>query len=308
MLDVVVLGSAAGGGFPQWNSNAPACRRARRGDAGAVRRSQAALAVSGNGHDWFILNAPPDLRLQIEATPALHPRQGLRSSPIAGVVPTGGDVDAIAGLLHLRERHRFTVYAPSRVLAAIAANPIFGVLAPDCVPRIELPLEAQMALAGASGASGLAVVAFAVPGKMPLYLETAGQDPGVSENGDAVGLEIIETATGKSFFFIPGCAAMTERLRRRLAGKALVFFDGTLWRDDEMIRQGVGSKTGRRMGHISISGEDGTIAVFRDLGVGRRIFIHLNNSNPVLLADSPERHQAEAAGWEIAHDGMEVRL
>ena len=308
MVRAVVLGSAAGGGFPQWNSNAPACRRARRGDPEARVRSQASLAVSSNNKDWVLLNASPDLRLQIEAAPQLYPCKGLRSSPITGVVLTGGDVDAIAGLLHLRERHRFNIYAPSRVLAIIAANPIFDVLAPDFVRRIELPLDERMELAGASGASGLAVIPFAVPGKLPLYLETAGQDPGLSEEGDAVGLEIIETATGKSFFFVPGCAAITEQLRARLAGSALVFFDGTLWSDDEMIRLAVGSKTGKRMGHMSMSGEDGTIAAFHDLGVGRRIFIHINNSNPVLLDDSLERHIANAAGWEIAYDGMEVTL
>ena len=308
MVVAVVLGSAAGGGFPQWNSNAPACRRARRGDASARVRSQVSLAVSANDKDWFVLNASPDLRLQIEATPQLHPREGLRSSPIAGVVLTGGDVDAIAGLLHLRERHRFDVYSPSRILAIIAANPIFDVLAPDCVRRVELPLDEGLELAGSSGASGLAVVAFAVPGKVPLYLETTGQDPGLSEEGDAVGLEVIETATGKSFFFVPGCAAMTDPLRTRLAGSALVFFDGTLWRDDEMIRLGVGTKTGRRMGHMSMSGDAGTIAAFRDLGIGRRIFIHINNSNPALLDDSQERRIANAEGWEIAYDGMEVTL
>jgi pyrroloquinoline quinone biosynthesis protein B len=306
MIRAVVLGAAAGGGFPQWNSNALGCRRAR---AGAARPStQASLAVSANEHDWFVLNASPDLRLQIEANEALHPREGVRSSPIAGVVVTGGDVDAIAGLLHLRERHRFTVYAPAQVLGVIAANPIFGVLAPDYVGQVELPLERRLDLAGTSRVSGLAVIAFAVPGKVPLYLETPGQDPGLSEAGDAVGLEIIETASGNSFFFIPGCAVVTEGLRSRLAGGALVFFDGTLWRDDEMIRLGVGEKTGRRMGHISMSGAEGAIASFRDLEVGRRIFIHINNSNPVLLDDSPERREAEAAGWEIAYDGMEVRL
>ena len=308
MVLAVVLGSAAGGGFPQWNSNAPACRRARSGDLCAGARSQASLAVSANDKDWFVLNASPDLRLQIEANRCLHPRAGLRSSPIAGVALTGGDVDAIAGLLHLRERHRLNVYAPSRVLAIIAANPIFDVLAPDCVRRIELPLDQPMELAGTAGAGGLTVIAFAVPGKVPLYLEEAGQDPGLSDAGDTVGLEVIETTTGKSFFFIPGCAAVTERLRQRLAGGALVFFDGTLWRDDELIRLGVGNKTGRRMGHMSMSGDDGTIAALCDLGIGRRIFIHINNSNPALLDDSPERSVANAAGWEIAYDGMEVRL
>src|SRR5215469_1884751 len=198
MLHAVVLGSAAGGGFPQWNSNAPACRRARQGDAAASPRSQTSIAITANTRDWFVLNATPDLRLQIEGTRYLHPREGLRSSPIAGVVVTGGDVDAIAGLLHLRERHRFDLYAPRQVLAVIAANPIFDVLAPDCVRRVALPLDERIELVGASGASGLVVIPFAVPGKVPLYLEAAGQDPGVSEAGDAVGLEIIETATEKS--------------------------------------------------------------------------------------------------------------
>ena len=308
MLRAVVLGAAAGGGFPQWNSNAPACQRARRGEDGVAARSQASLAVSANEKDWFVLNASPDLRLQIEATAVLHPREGLRSSPISGVLLTGGDVDAVAGLLHLRERHKFNIYAPDRVLSVIAANPIFGVLALDLVQRFELALEQRTELVGSAGLSGLAVIAFPVPAKVPLYLETAGETPVVTEEGDAVGLEIMDTEDEKSFFFIPGCAAMTDRLRRRLAGSELVFFDGTLWRDDEMIELGIGTKTGRRMGHMSMSGDDGTIAAFRDLDVRRRIFIHINNSNPVLLDESEERRVAEAAGWEIAYDGMEVRL
>ena len=308
MLHAVVLGAAAGGGFPQWNSNAPGCRAARRGDKRARPRLQASIAVSANERDWFILNASPDLRSQIEATPLLHPREGLRSSPISGVVVTGGDVDAIAGLLHLRERHRFTLYAPRQVLGVLNTNPIFGVLAPEYVRRVELPLDQRVDVAGASGVSGVAMRAFAVPGKVPLYLEAGGQDPGLSEAGDAIGLELIDSADGTGFFFIPGCAVMTEALRRRLDHSALVFFDGTLWRDDEMIRMGVGDKTGRRMGHISMSGAGGAIAAFEGLDVGRRVFIHINNSNPVLLENSPERREAELAGWEIAYDGMELRL
>ena len=308
MLHAVVLGAAAGGGFPQWNSNAPACRAARYDGGRARARTQASVAVSANERDWFLLNASPDLRLQIEAAPVLHPRDGLRSSPIAGAIVAGGDVDAIAGLLHLRERHRLSVYAPRQVLQVLAANPIFGVLAPEYVERVELPLESVVPLAGSSGASGLSVRAFAVPGKVPLYLEEGGRDPGLSETGDAVGLELIDTRDGGNFFFVPGCAVVTEALRRRLRDAALVFFDGTLWRDDEMISAGVGDKTGRRMGHISMSGAEGAIATLADLGVKRRIFIHINNSNPVLLEDSAERRAAEAAGWEIAYDGMEVRL
>jgi len=308
-MRVVVLGAAAGGGFPQWNSNAPACRRARSGDASAKPRTQASIAVSADNKSWFLLNAAPDLAAQILATSCLWPSDGLRSSPISGVVVTGGDVDAIAGLLTLRERHAFTLYATPEVLRVIAENSIFRVLAPDCVERRALPLGEPVALPGATGnESGLTVTGFTVPGKVALWLEPDGRDPGVVEGGQTIGLEIHEPKTGARFCFVPGCAAMTPALRKRLEGAPLVFFDGTLWRDDEMIRMGVGAKTGKRMGHMSMSGKDGVIAAFRDLGVGRKIFIHINNTNPALLEDSSERAEAEAAGWTIAHDGMELTL
>lgn len=274
----------------------------------APARSQASVAVSANNRDWFILNASPDLRQQIEATPALHPRHGLRSSPISGVVLTGGDVDAVAGLLHLRERHRFAVYAPARVLAILANNRIFDVLAADCVTRMSMPIDTLLPLTGQAGNSGLSVAAYTVPGKPPLYQEGADFDPTPREDGDVIGLTISEPATGKTFHFIPSCAAMTDGLRHRLASSKLVFFDGTLWTDDEMIRLGVGNKTGRRMGHMSMSGPHGSIAALAGLGMTRRIFLHINNTNPVLLDDSPERRQAESAGWEIAYDGMEIAL
>jgi pyrroloquinoline quinone biosynthesis protein B len=249
------------------------------------------------------------LAAQIAATPALWPRDGLRSSPIAGVALTGGDVDAVAGLLTLRERHAFTVYATSEVQAVLAGNPIFRVLSPECVERRVLPLDERISLTGPSDPEAeLSVRGFVVPGKVPLWLEPDGCDPGLVENGNTVGLEISERRIGPSFFFVPGCAALTQPLLERLRGAPLVFFDGTLWRDDEMIRLGVGSKTGKRMGHLSISGDGGVIAAFRDLGIARKIFIHINNTNPVLLEDSVERREAEMAGWIIAHDGMEVSL
>ncbi len=308
-MQIVVLGSAAGGGFPQWNSNAPACRRARSGDSRVRPRTQASLAVSANGRRWYLLNAAPDLPAQIAATRTLWPREGLRSSPIAGVVLTGSDVDAVAGLLTLRERHPFTLYATSDVHAVIASNPIFRVLSPDCVERRVLALEERTPLTSSGDPGGeLSVRAFAVPGKVALWLEPDGRDPGLVENGNTVGLEIAERASGARFFVVPGCAAMTPGLVERLRGAPLVFFDGTLWRDDEMIQLGVGTKTGRRMGHLSMSGKDGVIAVFRDLGIARKVFIHVNNTNPVLLEDSPERAEAESAGWTIAHDGMELAL
>ena len=309
-MKAVVLGAAAGGGFPQWNSNAEACRRARAGDSNAMPRTQASLAVSGDGERWFLINASPDLRQQIEARPILHPRRDRRSSPIEGVILTGADVDAIAGLLHLRERQAFTIYGSARVLAVLRANPIFGVLAPDCVRRQEVTLGQPFELLHVDGSgSGLFVELFDVPGKVALYLEAGGSPEELSgQPGDTVGVEVrANERTGKQrLLYIPGCAQMTDALKRRLAGASVVLFDGTLWQDDEMVRLGLGPKTGRRMGHMSVSGPDGTIAAFRDIAVKRKILVHINNSNPILLGDSVERAGVAKEGWEVAYDGMEI--
>ncbi len=312
MLHAIVLGAAAGGGFPQWNSAGPGCRRARAGDPAARPRTQASLAVSGDGgRRWVLLNASPDLPAQLRATPALHPRPepgSVRHSPIAAVVLTGAEVDTVAGLLSLRERHAFALYGAEPSLAVLAENPIFGALDPALVPRRRLPLDEGFALRDAAGDDlGLRVEAFAVPGKVPLFLEEGGADPGRADAGETIGLRL-SAGEGDALFFIPGCAAMTDALRERLSGAACVLFDGTLWRDDEMVRARAGAKTGARMGHMSIDGPAGTLAAFAGLGVRRRVLIHLNNTNPVLLADSPERAAAEAAGWEVAEDGMELKL
>jgi pyrroloquinoline quinone biosynthesis protein B len=309
-LRIRVLGAAAGGGFPQWNANNEACRRARAGEPAARPATQASVAASADGERWVLLNASPDLRQQIEVSPDLHPRQGLlRDSPIRAVALTNGDVDAIAGLLSLRERQPLALYATGRVLAILAANPIFGVLAPERVERRRLVLDEPIPLRERDGAFlGLELEAFAVPGKVPLYLEAEQHKIETARLGEeTVGLRL-SAEGGPAFFFIPSCAAITPELAGRLKAAELVFFDGTLWRDDEMIREGSGEKTGRRMGHMSASGPNGAIAAFAGLGVKRKIFIHLNNSNPLLLADSPERAEAAAAGWEIAADGMEVTL
>jgi pyrroloquinoline quinone biosynthesis protein B len=155
-------------------------------------------------------------------------------------------------------------------------------------------------------ASGLTVECFAVPGKVPLYLEAPEGTPPIVLGEDTIGVSITD-GRGR-FFFIPGCASMIEAVSNRLRGAELVLFDGTLWRDDEMIRAGIGSKSGRRMGHMSLSGPEGTVAAFRPLGVKRKILLHINNSNPVLLEDSSERAELEAAGWEVAHDGMRLSI
>lgn len=308
MLKIIVLGAAAGGGYPQWNCNCDGCRAARAGNGRAIAATQSSLAVSADGEHWWLLNASPDMRQQINQTPALHPRNGRRHSPIVGVVLTNADVDHVAGLLTLRESQPLSLYATERVLGVLEANSVFNVLNPEYVRRRPIALGATTGLLLPDGRpSGLTAELFAVPGKVALYLEdeSAGSNFG-SIAEDTVGVRIACPDEGREFFYIPGCAACPPGVAARFAGAGLLFFDGTTWIDNEMQATGVGHKTGQRMGHMCMSGPEGSIAVLSRLDIRRKIFIHINNTNPVHLRDGLERAEAEAAGWEIGYDGMEV--
>ena len=296
MPQVIVLGVAAGGGVPQWNCNCGTCREARRDPS--MHSGQASLAISADGRHWFLVNASPDLRAQVTATPALHPDPlHLRHTPIAGVILTNAEIDAVTGLLSMREGSPFGIWGPAKVLDTLAANPIFGVLPPDRVPRHTLPHGEALDLPLPDGTpSGLTVEAFDVPGKVAWYLE--GQAP---EGGDTVGLTF--RANARTVHVVTACARVTPELADRLRGADTLFFDGTLWTDDEMVVAGLGAKTGERMGHISMSGPDGSIAALASLDIRRKVFVHINNSNPVLWPGSPERLAAEAAGWIIPQAG-----
>jgi pyrroloquinoline quinone biosynthesis protein B len=298
-LTAIILGSAAGGGFPQWNCFCPICRLAWEGDSRARPRTQASLAVSGDGESWILINASPDLPLQIRQSKALHPRCGTRGSPIKSVALTGAEIDQVAGLLSLRERETFTLLATAVSLAALAGNPIFGALASDLVARQAVVPGEAVTLPG-----GVEVRLFIVPGKLPLYLE--GDNPETaSETAANVGIEIF--AANACIAYVPGAAAVTARMMDRLARADVVLFDGTLFHDDEMARVGAGTKSGRRMGHMPIAGEGGSLAALEPL-TGRRIFTHINNTNPILIDGSPERREVERRGWEVAEDGMEIVL
>ena len=299
MLTAVVLGSAAGGGYPQWNCRCAVCRLAWEGDPRVRARTQASLAVSADGERWTILNAAPDLRAQVDRTPVLRPKHGLRNSPIEAVVLTGAEVDQIAGLLSLRERQPFALYATAEILRFIEANPVFGVLDPDLVSRTAVAPERSFVLPG-----GIEAEMFVVAGKPPLYAEGTAPEMG-GEAGVSVGIEI--RVQDRRLAFVPGAAALTPALLARLSDADAILFDGTLFTDDEMMRSKTGTKTGRRMGHVPIDGPGGSLQELADL-TGRRIYIHINNTNPVLVDGSPERRRVEAAGWEIAEDGMEIAL
>ncbi|HEX2363597.1 MAG TPA: pyrroloquinoline quinone biosynthesis protein PqqB [Bradyrhizobium sp.] len=309
MLRVVVLGAAAGGGVPQWNCGCQVCRAAR-GEHPELQSTQASIAFSADGTHWFLVNASPDLRQQLIHAPQLHPKPGaLRHSPIAGVILTNGEIDAVAGLLSMREGSPFAIYAHAKVLAILKSNSIFNVLSEKNVARVGIEIDRAFEPALPDGSpSGIEVIAFTVPGKGAWYLEGKAHPGGTDGAGDTLGLRIRDKATDRHFYFIAACAHVSDELKSRLAGAPLLFFDGTVWRDDEMVVAGLGTKTGQSMGHISMSGTAGAIEALAGLDIDRKIFLHINNSNPALLRGSSERKIAESAGWQIPADGTEILL
>ena len=296
-LTAIVLGSAAGGAFPQWNCRCPVCALAWAGDARVRPRTQTGIAVSAGDGRWTLVNASPDLAAQIRATPVLHPKSGLRDSPVDAVVLTGAEIDQIAGLLSLRESTAFTLYATPAGHAAIASNAVFAAM--GSMKRHAVNPGERFMLAG-----GIEATMFMVPGKLPLYLE--GQSPELDVESPAnVGIEL--QRDGARLVFVPGAASVTEAMRERFARADVVLFDGTLFTDDEMVRLGTGEKTARRMGHVPIDGEDGSLKMLNGLQA-RRVYVHINNTNPILIDGSKERGKVEAAGWSVAEDGMEIAL
>jgi pyrroloquinoline quinone biosynthesis protein B len=298
-LSLIVLGSAAGGGVPQWNCACDVCRLAWDGDPRVKPRTQASLAVTtGSLQSFVLINASPDLRTQILATPSLQPH-GLRDSPIAAVVLTGGEVDQTAGLLTLRERGAFSLFGTETTLKTLAGNSIFDVLAPEVVTRKEILPGTFFRLP-----NGIEAELFLVPGKPPLYLEDDAPELDAETEAN-VGIEL--RAEGARLVFIPSAAKLTDAIAQRLRDADAVLFDGTLFDDDEMIASGAGTKTGRRMGHMPVGGSDGTLVALAGLA-RRRILIHINNTNPILIEGSPQRRAVEAAGFEVAEDGMRIEL
>ena len=295
-LRAIVLGAAAGGGFPQWNCRCAGCLLSWAGDPRAPARTQASIAVSGNDSDWILLNASPDLTAQIRATPALQPTAGKRGSPISAVVLTGAEIDQVTGLLSLRERHNFTVHGTPHVLAALSENPIFAALDPSAVRREAVAFDQPFSLPG-----GIEGRLFAAPGKVPLYLENAAA--GKPEEFTA-GIELKKD--GHTILFVPGADSITLAIQRLAAEADLIFFDGTLFTDDEMIRSGAGTKTGHRMGHAPVAGEGGSLHAFQP--GARRVYLHINNTNPILIEGSKEYEIVREAGWDVAYDGMEFTL
>ncbi|MDZ4862393.1 MAG: pyrroloquinoline quinone biosynthesis protein PqqB [Gemmatimonadota bacterium] len=302
-MRVILLGTAAGGGFPQWNCWCPSCRVARATPERAHPRTQSSAAVSLDGERWFLLNASPDVREQLGRLTPEAP-SGMRHVPVEGIVLTDAELDHTLGIALLREGRHLQLYATAAVRAVLAEDsrilPVTSAFAQ--VETTDLPLDVSVPLRYRDGStSGLSVTAFAVPGDPPRFArrELAGH---------TVGLLIREAATDATLAFVPGCGALDAALLARLRQANLVLFDGTFWTDDEMIRLGLSERTAREMDHLPQSGADGSLALLRRLNGPRVVYTHINNSNPILIEDSIERREVLAAGIEIGDDAMSFAL
>jgi pyrroloquinoline quinone biosynthesis protein B len=301
-MHVILLGTAAGGGFPQWNCWCPVCRVARQDPTSAHPRTQSSAAVSADGRHWFLLNASPDVRDQLRLIPADAPA-GNRHVPIEGVIATDAELDHTMGLALLREGRTLQFWSTAAVREVLEEDsrilPVTRAFAD--VQWHELPLGRAVALALRDGrTSGLTVEAFAVAGDAPRFARH-------ERPGHTVGLDI-RSAAGKRCLFLPGCGRVDQSIASRVAGASLLLFDGTFWTGDELITLGISDRPAAAMGHLPMSGPAGSLAQLSTLAPARRVFTHINNSNPVLIENSTERASVAAAGWVVGDDGMRFEL
>ena len=308
-MHIKILGSAAGGAFPQWNCNCRNCRSLRDGTLKGKSRTQTQVAIGDDNRTWFLLNASPDLRAQIEATLALHPRNVGRDSPIGGVLLTSGDVDQIAGLLSLRELQPFRVYCTPSIRRILQEdNSVFRMLnrVSDQVSWTEIACDESFPLLTVAGNdSGIGCTVFSLGGRYPAYVSRE-RIANLKPEEASLGV-MLASSSGGRFAYMPAVPAVDDSLLQRLGSADLLLFDGTFWSDDELIRvQGSGS-TAREMGHIPVSGE-GSLRKLAGLRRPRKVFVHVNNTNPMLDESGPEYREVRAAGWEIAEDGWSLDL
>jgi pyrroloquinoline quinone biosynthesis protein B len=305
-MHITVLGSAAGGGFPQWNCNCRNCAGHRAGTLKVRARTQSSIFVQGSGNDGVLFNASPDVLEQIRSHPRLQPGRSIRDTAIAGVVLMDGQIDHATGLFMLRERgHPLPLWCTDPVAEDLTqGNPILRVLGHYCgVDRHRIALDGTPFTV--PGADGLSFKA------LPLRSKAAPYSPHREQSvpGDNIGMTITDTASGRRAFYAPGLGAIDPPVADALSGADAVLVDGTFWTDDEMIAMGLSKKTARDIGHLPQSGPGGMLEALARLPAGtRRLLIHINNTNPILDEDSPQRAALAAAGVEVCADGMEITL
>jgi pyrroloquinoline quinone biosynthesis protein B len=300
---VRVLGSGAGGGFPQWNCNCGNCSRMRKGQIRARPRTQSSITATADGQNWLLFNTSPDIRTQIEAMPALQPARAVRDTGIAAVIVIDSQIDHTTGLLMLREGRALDLYCTDMVYQDLTTGfPVINMLGHYCgVNRHRIDPGAQFSI---PSIEGLRFTAVALKSKAPPY-SPHRHDPHV---GDTIGVRIEDLRTARNLFYAPGLGEIEPHVRPLMEQSDCLLVDGTFWRDDEMVVAGIANKLGRDMGHLPQSGPGGMIEVLRAMAKPRKILIHINNTNPILDEASPERSELERAGIEVAFDGMEIVL
>ena len=312
-MRVKILGSAAGGGFPQWNCSCPNCRAVRAGTFSGKARTQTQVAISANGQSWFLLGASPDLRAQIEVTPELHPRPGqsaagVRDSPIAGVALANADVDHTLGILLLRELQPLRVYATRSVRRILNEdNSMFAMLqrVPDLVNWTDFAPGESFSLRNTAGTeSGLRCRALSLGTHYPAYVSPTRRSQ-LTGSEASLGLTV-ESHDCKCLAFLPAVPDITPELLRELESADVIFFDGTFWSGDELIAIQGSGQTANQMGHVPVGGDDGSLRQLAPLSRPRKIYLHINNTNPMLNEAGPEYRQVRDAGWEIAEDGWQL--
>jgi pyrroloquinoline quinone biosynthesis protein B len=295
---VRVLGSAAGGGFPQWNCTCPPCRAVRTGSRPCVARSQSSIAVSADRQHWFLFNASPDIQSQIESFPDLHPDDG-RVVRLQAVLLTDAELDHTLGLLLMREGRGLEVHATESVHETLTSGSgVLKTLEAYC------PVKWQPVLPGAEVplGEGLSYRAFDVPTDKRMRFG------GATTHGRVVGYRVTDTSSGRSLVYLPCVQQLTPGVLEELADCSGLLVDGTCWRDDEMPNLGLAGKTSRGMGHVPIDGPGGSLELLSPLPIDRKVYIHINNTNPILLEDSPQRRLLERHGMEVAADGLELAI
>lgn len=304
---IKVLGSAAGGGYPQWNCACPNCSRARSGDPSVSARRNDSLAVSPDGIRWALLNASPDICLQSEAYSCLHPGPSMRGSPIQAVLLTDAELDHTTGLLQLRQGSSIDVYAPPPVLLALSDDfPVRRIVEPFASYRwLETNPEESFPLFGGQ----LSVCSFYLGDKPPRYVYTnVPRNPAQEPEPWVVGYRITDLATGGIAVYAPGIETWSRTLERHSEGSDALFLDGTFWKNDELRALGVSELDAFDMGHLPVAGTNGSACRLARLPARRKVYIHINNTNPMLAQDSPERRSLTELGIEIGFDGMELEV
>jgi pyrroloquinoline quinone biosynthesis protein B len=302
---VRVLGSAAGGGFPQWNCNCPNCNGVRNKTINAVTRTQSSIAVSADGIDWVLFNTSPDLLAQLAAFPALQPARAIRDTAIKAIIYIDSQIDHTTGLLMLREGCPHEVYCTDMVYEDLTTGfPLFTMLKHwnGGINRHPIPLNGSSF--NIAGINGLSFTAIPVTGKAPPYSPHRNN----AHIGDNIGIKVTDERSGKNLFYSPGLGDLTDQTRQLMSEADCLLVDGTFWQEDEMQAVGVGDKRAEDMGHLPQSGENGMINVLKPMNKPRKILIHINNTNPILDEDSEQRKILASEGIEVSFDGMDVEL